>query len=129
MYIIAMIALVLCVFVIMDWYSRGTFIARGYVRRNGHGKTWKRAKKHYKSNWSFWERMIWKPIFSEYYGRKFKTMVVLAYIHFILLILTIAFLLFDEFLISTCTFWHYIFIAFSIFSIVRYVHSNAIATK
>ena len=56
----------------MDWHARRVFIARGYCRRYGHGKSWNRAHKHYKTNWSILERMIWMPVFKEWYENKFS---------------------------------------------------------
>ncbi len=66
-------------FVAFDWWSRMVFMARGYRRRHRHGKTWKRAHKHYKANWTFWQRMFWVPVFKEEYESRFRF---LAYFSF-----------------------------------------------
>ena len=66
---------------------RENFIAFGYARCYGHGKSWLRAYKHYKSNWTFWQRLFWVPVFKENYDSVFRIQAHLSWIHYFLAIL------------------------------------------
>ena len=43
MYIVAVITAIVVLFLFWDWHARMVFMARGYPRRYGHGKSWNRA--------------------------------------------------------------------------------------
>lgn len=129
MYILGVISLVILSFAITDWHARGVFVAIAYPRKYGHGKSWKRAKNHYKTNWSAVERFFWIPIFKEYYDRKYRCIAYLSYIHILLGCLTICNLLINEFVFLRFTFWHYAFIAFSVFTLLRLVYDDAIGKE
>ena len=68
-------------FLIAELASRLTFVYGGYPRRYGHGKTGHKAKKHYKANWTFWQRIFWIPVFKEYYESDFRILAYLSYVH------------------------------------------------
>ncbi len=76
-------------FLFCDWHARFVFVAVGYPRKYGHGKSWNRAHKHYKENWTFFERMFWLVLFKEYYDSDFRMMAYLSYIHSIFMIITL----------------------------------------
>lgn len=128
MYIAGIIILTLSSVLMMDFHARRVFIARGYCRRYGHGKSWNRAHKHYKTNWSILERMIWMPVFKEWYENKYRNIAYLSYAHFALAFVVIIAFLIDEFVILKLAFWHYIFVAFAVFTILRVIYDDAIAT-
>ena len=129
MYILGIFVLILSIYVVFEWYSRMVFISHVYARRNGHGKSWKRAKKHYKTNWSFWERIVWKPIFSEFYERNFKRLGIFSYIHFVFALATIVCFLINEFRFPCRIVWQPVFSIYFVFSVFRYLHTNAVATN
>lgn len=74
--------------IVMDWYARMVFLARGYCRRYGHGKSWKRAHFHYKKNWTLLQRLLWIPAFKEKYESKYKYLAYQSYIGLIFAIST-----------------------------------------
>ena len=81
-------------FLVADWHARMVFVAIGYPRRYGHGKSWKRAHKHYKKTWSFRDRMLWRVVFKEPYESKYEWMAYWSYIHLaVSLIVVVCFLL------------------------------------
>ena len=63
-----------------DWHAKMVFLARGYPRRNGHGKSWNRAYKHYKTNWTLVQRLLWIPLFKENYEQKYRDIAIFSYI-------------------------------------------------
>ena len=125
---IGIIAFVIALFAFFEWYAKSVFLARGYPRKYGHGKSWKRARKHYKTNWTFIQRMLWVFVFKEVYSSEYRMMAYMSYIHSIFAFVTISCFLLNEFLLSNFVFWQYIFVAYGIFTLIRYIHDNAIAT-
>ena len=111
---------------IFDFLARETFIAVGYSRCYGHGKTWKRAHRHYKSNWNFWQRLLWIPVFKEPYESDFKILAVTGLIQYILMPITyVCFVVgYNHFYESKI--WLYVFIAFWIFVLLRFVYEDHI---
>ena len=127
MYILGVIfLLVILSFLITEWHARGVFVTIAYPRKYGHGKSWKRAKKHYKTNWSAFERFFWMPVFKEHYDRKYRCIAYLSYIHIFLGCLTICILLINEFVFLKFIFWHYAFIAYSVIALLRVVYDDAV---
>ncbi|MBQ2999594.1 MAG: hypothetical protein IJD64_03955 [Clostridia bacterium] len=129
MYIIGMVLLNVVPYVVDSWYARGVFVVIGYSRRYGHGKSAKRATKHYKSNWSFWQRMLWVPVFKEQYEAKYRRMAYLEYIHLLLTMITTSCYLIYEIWCPQIYFGFVnLFIVNGAFFIFRYLHDNRIAT-
>lgn len=127
MYILGVIfLLVILPFLVTEWHARGVFVAIAYPRKYGHGKSWKRVKKHYKTKWSVLERIFWMPVFREYYERKYRCMAYLSYIHILLGCLTICSLLINEFVFLKFIFWHYVAIACSAILLLRIVYDDSI---
>ena len=124
-----MIIGVLGAFFFTDWHARMTIIARAYPRRYSHGKSWKRALKHYKSNWTLVERLLWIPLFKEWYERKYRTIAVLSYIHLIMVVVTLCVCCVSFALYPTSKFWIYVFAIYSLFWMLRFIYNNAIATE
>ena len=129
MYIIFIILCLVFAFLFADWHARYVFVARGYCRRYGHGKSFNRAKKHYKSHWSFIQRMLWIPIFNEIYESRYKMMAIFSYIHFVLTLIAILCLLIDEFAYTNNEFWMYSFIVVSSWFLVRFIYDNDIVAR
>lgn len=107
-----------------DWHARFVFVAIAYPRRYGHGKSFNRAKKHYKQNWTFLQRMLWMPVFREEYHIKYRMMAYLSYINFILMIISIFCFIINVFLYTTFIFWHWVFILTGAFGIIRFIYNN-----
>ena len=127
MYIYLMIGVYVLTFLFLEWHARGVFIACAYCRRYGHGKSYNRANRHYKSNWTFSQRMLWIPMFREYYEDKYKIIAYLSYIH-----ATICFLCVALFLVSVAYFpneelWGYEMLFYLIVFLIRFIYDNAIA--
>lgn len=116
--------IILASVLIFDYHARGAFIAAGYCRRYGHGKTWKRAHRHYKTNWSFWERMFWIPVFKEPYEQDFRIMAYFSYIHSIWAVITYICFIVSDLYFPDSKFWIYEFIAFWVFVLIRFVFSD-----
>ena len=75
------ITFIILSFAFIDWHARSVFMARAYPRRYGHGKSWNRAHKHYKTNWTFLQRMLWIPMFKEEYEDKYRFIAYLSFAH------------------------------------------------
>ncbi len=128
MFIIAILLLNTLTLLFTDWYARRAFLARGYCRRYGHGKSWKRAHKHYKTNWTIWQRMLWIPVFKKKYENKYRALAYGAYMQSGLACLaTICFLL-NELVFNDFHLWHYVMIVFWVATTVRLVFINYVAT-
>lgn len=69
------------IFLALDWHARSIFSVCAYPRRYGHGKSGNRALRHYKSNWTFWQRMFWVFAFKEKYGARYRALAWFSYIH------------------------------------------------
>ena len=67
--------------IILDLWARACFLAVGYTRVYHHGKTWKRSTRHYKANWTVWQRLLWIPVFAEAYPAKYRALAILSYLH------------------------------------------------
>ena len=112
-----------------DWHARAVFVATGYPRRYGHGNSGNRARKHYKSNWTFLQRLIWIPVFMEWYESKYRIMAYMSYVHYALTAIAIAGFLIDELLLDNITFWHYIYAIYLLFLFIRFIYTNAIGRR
>ena len=84
-------------FLACDWRARTIFVALAYPRKYGHGKSWNRAHKHYKTHWTFWQRILWIPVFKEKYEDKYRSLAYLTYIHIVVTIGTIIAMLVAQF--------------------------------
>lgn len=124
--LIGIICVAIFAFAFMEWHARMVFVAVGYPRRNGHGKSFNRARKHYKANWTFWQRLLWIPVFKEQYENKYREMAYLSYAHVLVTLLTTIIILVDEFILTEINFWRYAFIAVSVFAIVRFIYDNGV---
>ncbi len=129
MYILGVILIIVGPFLLIDWHARGTIIARAYCRRYGHGKSWKRAHKHYKSNWTLVERLLWIPLFKEWYERKYRTIAILSYVHLVVVIVTLCLSCVSFPLYPNSKLWVYELVFYSLFWIFRFIYDNAIATE
>lgn len=112
-----------------DWHARMVFIAKAYPRRYGHGKSWKKAHKHYKNNHSFIERLFWIFAFKEKYEGKYEMIAYLSYIHLFTTIVTLCVTLISLMSIPNSVIWIYIYTGNAIFWIVRFIYNNAIARE
>ena len=113
----------------MEWHARWVFVTTGYPRKHGHGKTWKRANKHYKTHWSFIQRMLWIPVHKEVYEDKYKFMACLSYVHAIITFIAIVSFLLNEFVIVTFKFWQYVYVCFAVFSLLRFIYNDSIGRR
>ena len=129
MYILGIIIAVILSFSVMDWHARMTIIARAYRRRYGHGKSWKRAHKHYKTNWTLIERLLWIPLFKEWYESKYRAIAILSYVHMSMAMVTLCVSCVSLALFSNSKFWIFTLVAYSIFVILTFIYDNAIATE
>lgn len=127
MYVFGIVILMILPPLFLDWHGVMVFLARGYCRCYGHGKSFNRAKRHYKTNWSFIQRIQWIPLFKEQYDVKYKGIAYFSYLHRIMAILTIICFLVDELILLNVQFWHYIFILLGALFIIRFVYNNHIA--
>ncbi len=126
---VTMIIGVICPLFLTDWHARMVIIARAYPRRYGHGKSWKRAHKHYKGNWTLVERLLWIPLFKEWYERKYRTIAILSYVHFVVVIVTLCLSCVSFTLYPNSKLWVYVLVFYSLFWILRFIYDNAIGTE
>ena len=117
----------ICCFLGCDWRARTVFLVRAYRRKYGHGKSWNRAHRHYKTNWTFWQRICWIPVFKEKYDNKYRFLAYLTYIHFILTVTTIIAMLVAQFVFDDNKLFVDITWVDRIFSLFRVVHNEATA--
>ena len=110
-----------------DWHARMVFIAKAYPRRYGHGKSWKRAHKHYKNNHSFLERLFWIFAFKEKYEDKYKMIAYLAYAHLFTTIFTLCITLISLTLFPDSVIWIYVYIGNFVLWLIRFIYDNSIA--
>ena len=127
MYRFAMVVGHIYCFLFCDLYARAVFIACAYRRRHGHGKSWNRAYKHYKKNWSFFQRMFWVFVFKEYYEPDYRFMAYLSYIHAAITIFTSACFLICDIFFPESWFWRYEYVVFGVYSFLRLIYDNSIA--
>lgn len=104
MYIVLFIIIITLILIGLEWFTRLSFLAEVYCRRNGHGKSWNRAHKHYKTNWTLLQRLFWLPLFKEKYERRHKIIAYLSYIHIVITLLT-----FITFLLSELSYYRFVF--------------------
>ena len=121
------ITFIILPFAFFDWHARMVFVAVAYPRRNGHGKSWKRAHKHYKTNWTFLQRMLWIPMFKEEYEDKYRFIAYLSFAHMALTVVTLAFFIISIICFPNSKIWIYEFLGYSVFWILRFIYDNAIA--
>jgi len=114
-------------FLTFEIHARAVFVASGYPRRNGHGKSWKRAHKHYKSNWSTFQRLLWVFVFKESYEDRYVIMAYLSYTHFVISLLTIIMFVIDEFVFTQISFWIYFFGPYAALTMIRFIQSDYVA--
>ena len=129
MYIFGVIIIIVAPFFIIDFHARMTIIARAYCRRYGHGKSYNRARKHYKTNWTLVERLLWIPLFKEWYESKYRTIAILSYVHMGMAMVTLCVSCISLALFPDSKLWVYEFCFYSLFWIFRYAYDSAIATK
>ena len=130
--VVLMLTMILCVtlstlvfFLFFEWHARFVFICAVYPRRYGHGKSWKRAHKHYKSHWTLRQRLLWLPVFKEAYESKYRWMAYLSYIHIGYVLLSLAGFVLGQFVFSW-DFWPWFFVSYLFFTLIRWCHSNAV---
>ena len=112
-----------------DWYSRSTFISSGYCNRYGHGKSWKRAHKHYKTNWTFWQRMFWMPVFKEPYESDFRLLAYFSYLQsFLSIVFYVLFIVSDIYFPESKVYKYVLYVFYAIF-LLRYIHIDYVGTK
>ena len=129
MYIVGVLSLIILPFIFFDWHARMVFMAIAYPRRYGHGKSWNRAHKHYKTNWTFFQRLLWIPIFKEEYENKYRIIAYLSYTHATLTFVSVSFYLISIYNFPDSKIWVYEFLGYSVFWILRFVYDNAIARE
>ena len=115
---------IVIMFLGFEFHAKGVFLCKGYPRRHGHGKSGVRSDKHYKENWTLWQRLLWIPVFKESYPSDFRIMAYLSYIHFAWCIICIICTVIGirHFLDSMV--WKYHFIAYAAFTLFRYIHDD-----
>ena len=128
MHIIGTALVIIVTFLICDWHARMVFLARAYPRRYGHGKTWKRATKHYKTRWTLLQRLLWLHVFKEKYEDKYVAFAYISYIHLVLTFITACFSVVALAWYPESRIWIYVFIAYAIFMFFRIVYTDIIAT-
>ena len=129
MYRLYTIFLISFTIIIEDLHARMVFIAAGYRRRYGHGKTWNRAYKHYKANWTLVQRLLWIPLFKEEYEEKYRLFAFLSYIQSSLALITSGVFLVCDCFFSDSRFWVYVFVVYTIFFILRVIYTDYIARE
>lgn len=98
--IIAHYICIVIVFLLCDWRARLVFIAEAYCGKYGHGKSWNRAHKHYKTHWKFWQRICWIPVFKERYDDKFRFLAYCSYFHLTVTLITMICMLVFQFAVG-----------------------------
>ena len=120
--IIGIVVLILATFWWFDWHARFVFVALAYPRRNGHGKSFNRAHRHYKKNWSFFQRIFWIPVFRETYALRYRFLAYLSYGHmFLASISSIAFI-FNFYGILSSEFCKGVLIVYLIYMFIRMIY-------
>ena len=133
LFIVSIILVETLLFLIMEWHARGVFVAIAYPRKYGHGKSFMRAQKHYKKNWSFIERMLWVPVFKEKYEDKYVAFAYISYIHCFLCIFSICYFLvyllhFPLLDYPERKIWGYELAVYTVCSVLRYIYSSAVGS-
>ena len=117
----------IAIFAFFDWHARTVFVWVVYPRRYGHGKSAGRAQKHYKQNWTLFQRLLWVPIFKEWYANKYRFMAYLSYINAFLTLVTVALFLISIYNYPDSKIWIYEYAGHGVFCVLRFVYDNAIA--
>lgn len=112
-----------------DWHAKMVFLARGYRRRYGHGKSWNRAYKHYKTNWTVVQRLLWIPLFKENYEQKYRDIAIFSYIQSALTPIMIGVFLISDYCFPSSKFWVYAFIVYTVLWLLRFIYNNHIARE
>ena len=126
---LGIIAIIILPVFVFEVHARGVFIATAYPRKYGHGKTWKKARKHYKSNWSFFERMLWLVVFKEYYDTKYRMLAYFAYAHFLSAIITVCCFLISINFFPDSKIWIYVVNGYAVFILLRFIYDDAVGRK
>ena len=124
-----MFLLIIGPFVFEEFYSKFVFIARGYCRRYGHGKSFNRAKRHYKNSWTFSQRIFWSFVFKEKYEHKYITMAYFSYAHLLLTLIVALCFIIDAFVLTKVAFFQYMYAILVVFFLIRYTYDNRIARE
>ena len=117
--------LIISILAFMEWYSRMVFLSILYPRKYGHGKSAKRARKHYKANWTLFQRLLWIPMFKEKYSRKYVLFPLFSFIQLLTGVITL--ILFVVFTEANEEPWVVSFIIFGSLMILRILYNNAVA--
>jgi len=110
----------------LEWHAKYVFVAIVYPRKYGHGKSWKKANRHYKITWTFWQRLLWVPIFCECYPGRYRFMAILSYLNVIVTVSTIIVTL-VAFACNLVSLFVVSYAICAIFDILRFCYNNAIA--
>ena len=90
--IVAVLEFIIVVqFVFFEWLSKMFFLLVVYPgthNHNNHGHKWKKATKHYKTNWTLLQRLLWIPLFKEKYEEKYVIIGYWSYLCFALSVVT-----------------------------------------
>lgn len=110
----------------IDWHGRTVFLYCAYPG-NGHGKTGKKFTKHYKTNWTFFQRLLWIPTFKEKYDVNIDIIVILSYINFLLYIATITCFLIEELVLKEVHFSKTAIIIYCVYTVIRFRYQVGVA--
>lgn len=116
--------LVVGAFLALEFQGRLIFVMVIYPRKHKHGKTANRAKRHYKANWTFFQRMFWVPVFKEEYETRYKWLGVFFYIHLISTIISFICILIIHIKTQDPHDWLWIHIANTVVFHVRFIYNN-----
>lgn len=120
------LSIILC-YLIIDLHGRLVFLYRGYPKRYGHGKTGKKYTKHYKTNWTLFQRIFWIPVFREKYESKFEVIAFLSYIHAILSVLTLTCFLVEDLILKQVYLWKYVYVINTAFVLIKFRYQVAVS--
>lgn len=111
---------------ILDLWARACFLAVGYPRVHHHGKTWKCATKHYKTNWKLRQRLLWIPVFAQAYPAKYRALAILAYLHYTLAVVVSALYATADFFGAIDDGWWILFFGFVFvpFTLGKFIYTN-----
>lgn len=124
MYIIPILLSIVGQFLMLEFQGRMIFVFVIYPRKHKHGKTANRAKKHYKANWTFMQRLFWIPVFKEEYEPRYKWMGIFFYIHLFFTIITLIVILITHIITYDPLVWLPIYVIGHIVFLVRFIYNN-----
>ena len=110
-----------------DWHARMVFLAIGYPRKYGHGKSFNRAYKHYKKKWTLLQRLFWVPVFKEKYENKIIAFAYLSYLNYVIVILSLVLFLVNILFFNFVNFWEPFFKVGGFYFIARTTYTLGIA--